>query len=82
MLRGTTATIVAILTGNQSLDRQRSRLKNRRSQKSSIRMMKRLSRTGALPRPGIPVEAAGVSHRNGSSRNGPAISIASDGAGL
>ena len=77
MLHGTTATTVAIPTVN----RLRGQQKNRRNQKISVRMMKRLSRTGALPRPGIPVEAVGVSRRNGLLRNGPTISTASDGPG-
>jgi len=44
-------------------------------------MTKRRSRTGAQPRHDTHGEAAVASHRNGSSRNGPAISIVNNGAG-
>jgi hypothetical protein len=70
---GTTA------TGNKAHGLQKSRRKNRRSQKSPGWMMKRLSRTGALTHPGSPVEVVGGSHRNGLLRSGPTISTASDG---
>jgi hypothetical protein len=72
---GTTATV------NRAPVLQKSRRKNRRSQKSPGWMMKRLSRTGTLTHPGSPVEVVGGSHRNGSLRSGPTISTASDGGG-
>ena len=80
MLPGTTTTgVVIIIIGDRPPGLQKDRLKNRWNQKSPVQMMKRQSRTGALPRHGNPGEAAGESHRNGSSRNGPTISIASKG---
>ena len=80
MLPGTTTTgVVIIITGDRPPGLQKDRLKNRWNQKRPVQMTKRRSRTGALPRPGNPAVAAGESHRNGSSRNGPTISTASKG---
>ena len=80
MLPGTTTTgVVIIIIGDRPPGLQKDRLKNRWNQKRPVQMMKRQSRTGALPRPGNPAVAAGESHRNGSSRNGPTIFTVSKG---
>jgi hypothetical protein len=65
MLPGIRAAGGSIPTGNKLRGLQNSRLKKRRSQKSSVWMMKRLIRTGALPRHGSPGEAVGANCRNG-----------------
>jgi len=82
MLPVATATTLIIPTRNRPHGLQKSRRKNRRSQKSSVWMMKRLNRTGAPPHPGSPMGGAVVSRRNGLSRNGPAIPTVNNGAGF
>ena len=81
-LHGTTAASIVIPTRNRPHGLQKSRRKNRRSQKSSVWMMKRRSRTGAQPRPGSPGAGAGAGRRNGSLRNGPTIPTAINGPGI